>query len=555
MFHLLALRVREKKSLSKTMRLLFESACRCGVAVSALLFLLPGGPAKGTVVVGIGQNFTASSLGLGSAALPPDCNGTVGPTNYVELINGRFSVYDKASASRVQSFTDLTFWSRAGVTIASQWDVADPRIIYDPVSQRWFASQIDSDPAGIINSNHFLLAVSSTIDPTGAWKGVAITADPTVSSTADFPTLGLDSQGVYISGDMFDISGNVVGTTMISIPKAGLLAATPSVAGMTRFANLSIASRGIVFQLAVALDGSGGGNILSTGSLGLDLVTGNFVTNTTLVAFTVQNAAGPGSATLSSSTFITVPGYTAPLDPPQPDGSSNLSNGDARFSAAVYRLGGVLYAIHNTEVNGRAALRWYRIGADTSTVLESGTILDPVLDLFYPSIAANTNGTVVIGCNGSSLTNFVSCYAMVGETVDGITTFGSLMLLQAGVASYQDNTRKMESRWGDYSTTTVDAADPTSFWTIQMYPSAGSTWATQITQLRTAPLLLNIAPAGTNVVLSWTSLAGGAQPQRRASLSPSSSWSDVTQNLVTNGNLISVQVPASSGPQFFRLKL
>jgi len=221
----------------------------------------------------------------------------------------------------------------------------------------------------------------------------------------------------------------------------------------------------------------------------------------------------------------------------------------------VYRLGGVLYAIHNTEVNGRAALRWYRIGADTSTVLESGTILDPVLDLFYPSIAANTNGTVVIGCNGSSLTNFVSCYAMVGETVDGITTFGSLMLLQAGVASYQDNTRKMESRWGDYSTTTVDAADPTSFWTIQMYPSAGSTWATQITQLRTAPLLLNIAPAGTNVVLSWTSLAGGAQPQRRASLSPSSSWSDVTQNLVTNGNLISVQVPASSGPQFFRLKL
>ena len=33
-----------------------------------------------------------------------------------------------------------------------------------------------------------------------------------------------------------------------------------------------------------------------------------------------------------------------------------------------------------------------------------------------------------------------------------------------------------ESRWGDYSTTTVDAADPTSFWTIQMYPAAASTW-------------------------------------------------------------------------------
>src|SRR5262249_17056161 len=142
--------------------------------------------------------------------------------------------------------------------------------------------------------------------------------------------------------------------------------------------------------------------------------------------------------------------------------------------------------------------RWYRINADTAAVLESGTIADPVLDLFYPSIAANANGTVVIGFNGCSLTSYVNCYAVVGETVNGVTTFGNRMLLQAGVASYQDNSG-IESRWGDYSATSVDTTDPTSFWTIQMYPAASDTWATQITQIRTAPLLLNIAPAGTNI--------------------------------------------------------
>jgi hypothetical protein len=490
-----------------------------------------------------------------SSALPPDCDGAVGPTHYVELINGRFSVFDKTIANMVQSFTDLMFWRRAGVTIPAGWAVTDPRVVYDSVSQRWFAVQIDFDMLGIVNSNHFLLAVSSTIDPTGAWKGVAITADPTASSTADFPTLGLDSNGVYISGDLFDISNNLVGSILISIPKADLLGASPSVAGLTRFANLSVASRGVVLQSAVALDGSGSGNILSTASLGFDLATGNFVTNTSLVTFVVQNAAGPGNATLSSANYLTVLDYTAPLDPPQPDGTTNLSDGDARFGATVYRVGGTLYAVHNTEVNGRAALRWYRISADAATVLESGTISNPVLDLFYPSIAANTNGAIVIACNGCSLTNFVSCYAMVGETVNGVTTFGNLLLLQAGAASYQDGTGSQESRWGDYSTTTVDAADPTSFWTIQMYPADASTWATQVTQLRTAQLRLNIAPAGTNVLLSWTSLAGGAQLETAATLTPNSSWSGVTQTPATNGNAISVLVPALSGPQYFRLKL
>ncbi len=507
-----------------------------------------------TVVAGIGQNFTASTLGVDSSALPPDCNGAVGPAHFVELINGRFAAFDKTTGDLLQSFTDVTFWSRAGVTIPSRWAVTDPRLVYDPVSQRWFAVQIDFDTRGMINSNHFLLAVSSTMDPTGAWKGVTITADPTVLTTADFPTLGLDSNGVYLAGSMFDAGGNLVNSVLISIPKTNLLAANPSVAGITRFANLSLAERGIILQPAVALDGSGGANILSTASLGVDLTTGNFVTNTTLVTFAVQNAAVQNGATLGSSSFLTVPEYTAPLDPPQPDGTTNLADGDARFSAAVYRVGGVLYAVHNTEVDGRAALRWYRIAADTSTVLESGTISDPVLDLFYPSIAANTNGTAVIACNGTSLTNFVSCYATVGETVGGVTSFGGLVLLQAGAASYQDGSGT-ESRWGDYSTTTVDAADPSSFWTIQMYPAGPSTWATQVTELRTAELVLSIAPAGTNVLLSWTSLAGGAQLQSKNELSGSGSWASVSQTPATNGDLISVQVPVSAQPRFFRLKL
>src|SRR5579859_1905993 len=151
-------------------------------------------------IVVIGQNFVASTLRIDSTAVPPDCNGVAGPLHYVEFINGRVSIFTKSDGSQVKTMTDLTFWSQAGITIPSGWDVTDPRVIFDPASQRWFASQVDFDTSGTINTNRFLLAVSATADPTGTWKAVAIPSDPGGNNFADFPTIGLDAQGIYLSG-------------------------------------------------------------------------------------------------------------------------------------------------------------------------------------------------------------------------------------------------------------------------------------------------------------------------------------------------------------------
>src|SRR5579863_7430813 len=67
----------------------------------------------------IGQNFTGSTFGPDSNASPADGNGAAGPQHFVEFINGRFSVYDKTTGSRVLTMTDLDFWSAAGVPIPS----------------------------------------------------------------------------------------------------------------------------------------------------------------------------------------------------------------------------------------------------------------------------------------------------------------------------------------------------------------------------------------------------------------------------------------------------
>ncbi len=497
----------------------------------------------------IGQNFTGSTFGYQaneSAYVPPDCNGAVGPNHFVEFINGLFSVYNKATGGRVLIMTDLDFWSQAGVNLPSGWDVSDPRLIYDPSVQRWIAAQIDF---GFDASNHFLLAISASADPTGPWKGLFIPVDPSGATSADFTTLGLDAQAVYLAADMFDANGNGLNSsTLVSIPKTNLLAATPSATNRTRFGSLSFSSRGAILQPAICLDQSSSGNVLAVGNLGLDLAS-----HSTLKASTVLKAAGPGAATLAAPITITVNPYSVPINPPQPDGTSDLDDSDTRLSAQVYTVGGVLYAVHSTEVASRAAIRWYRLSATNYTVIESGTITDTNLDLFYPSIAANASGTVVIGCNGCSSDSFVSAYALVGATVNGVTSFNALLLLKAGVASYHNTASGSDNRWGDYSATSVDPSDPTHFWTVQMYPSGPSTWSTQVTELLTVMPRLTIAAAGASVRISWPSSATGLELQSSESLAPSATWLTVAQMQSTNGNQITVLVPATGEQQFFRL--
>ena len=227
---------------------------------------------------------------------------------------------------------------------------------------------------------------------------------------------------------------------------------------------MAVSDRGQVMQPATCFDGSESGSILAMGNIG---TTSDFYSN--IVWSAVQNG-GTTNATLSSPVSLTVAPYDVPDNAdlgvpqfvvPQPDdpqhlGYPTLQANDPRISPKVFAVGGVLYAAHNTELNGRMAIQWYRIRASDQALLEQGTISDPNLDLFMPSIAANQYGTVVIACNGSSLGTDVSCYVYAGQTVNGQTTFGNSILLQAGSVSYYDLNELLgevlgtptTSRWG-----------------------------------------------------------------------------------------------------------
>ena len=534
----------------------------------ACVFLFVVAAAQAEVPWQIGQNFASSTYGFNSQALPPDPNGTIGPRHFVEFINGSFTVYNKTNGQSVKRISDLKFWSDAGLIISPDAGVSDPRIIYDPSSQRWFASMVDLDAFALdptLEANDFLLAVSAGADPTGPWKAFMIVADPDSGTFADFPTLGVDANAVYLSGDMFVGSDNPVGPTLLSFPKSDLLLPTPVITNRTWFGVMDYAVRGQVLQPAICLDGSASGRVLAMGDIGSDSDP-----HSNMVAFAVLNGNTP-SATLSAPLSISISPYVVPFNSDQgfplftveqPDASTTLSGNDARLSGRVFAVRGVLYAVHSTELNGRMAVRWYRIDAATSTVLESGTIADPNQDLFYPAIAANANGIVVIVCNGAGPGTVVSCYAAVGQIVSGNTTFGNLTPLQSGSVSYHgDDELLLElldlpplSRWGDYSTVTVDPSDAGHFWTIMMYPTDIDVWSTQITELIMPPLQLSITAAGANVDISWpATYVTGFQLQSSSQPGNPASWSNVSQTPGVVGNTAKVVLPIAPGLQFFRL--
>ena len=403
--------------------------------------------------VEIGANFTGSKFDV-SGFFPPDTDGAVGPNHFVELVNGVYRVYDKAG-SVVQTSSLDGFWTAAGVTPTGTFSF-DPRVLYDPESERWFAASTDA-PGQL---NHFLLAVSNTSDPTAGWHAVALDSDPNGDHWADFPMLGVNADGVFLSANMFPVTAPNVLTTFVSIPKAGLLQAVPTVAEATFFADLSPGNTGFSVQPAVAIGTAGTEPLFSAYS-----TAGGFLK----ISSVDDHATGP--ALDVHDRFVPVPLAAEPPPAVQAGTTATIETGNSRFGASAVLQDGKLFGVQNIDAGGHAALRWFMIDDPLSTpvLLDSGIIHPNNIDVYFGSIAVNPAGQAVIGFTGSGPDTYPSAYAVTGTLSGSNLEFSDPMLLQAGTGPYT----AFGGRWGDYSATTYDPNDPSHFWTIQEW-SAGT---------------------------------------------------------------------------------
>ena len=149
-----------------------------------------------------------------------------------------------------------------------------------------------------------------------------------------------------------------------------------------------------------------------------------------------------------------------------------ISTADTRLLNTVYRNGSV-WTTHHLAVNGKVEVAWYRINPG-GTVEAQGRVNDPNRWYYYPSIAVNKDNVAAIGFSGSSTTEYVGGYYTLIQPSTG--TSEPVALLKAGEAPYSKTLGGNENRWGDFSATTVDPADDTTFWTLQEYAMTHDTF-------------------------------------------------------------------------------
>ncbi len=509
----------------------------------------------------VGVSFQTSEYGSDSGSIVPDTMGAVGIDHVVELINGNFEVFDKTGRSLI-NVSLFEFWTEiVGVPDPIAY-FGDPRIVYDPVSERFFATSLDFNLPSLA-PNRIYLARSDGADPTQGWRGVRFAADTQdPPQLHDYETLGVDAESVCVCTNDLQSGGlEFPGTkSCYSIPKADVLLPDPSLANLTRFEELFAPGQappefeGLWGSFQPASDFSG----TRTGRM--PLLTANGLFSGYLARGDVYGGAEAGAALGDVYTLAGDPGYVmwlAGRQPAPPVGTMHdLAVVGAALGASVVHEGSSLWAVHNVKGSAsNTAIRWYEIDEQSNTVVQSGLVEDPALDLIFPSIAVNEFGQVVIGytCTGPALP--ASACASAGETFGGVTEFDPPLLLRQGAGYYDRRGGDGRNRWGDYTATVADPDAPCVFWTFQEFVAraadtivgspprtVGGDWGTQATQLIFAscpvPTTTTSSTTSTTTTTSTTSVpTTSSTTTSTTSTAPTTSSTSTTTTTLPGGGL------------------
>lgn len=420
------------------------------------------------------------------AVSPPDTTGDVGPNHYVQWVNLRYAVYTltRDAQNQITAFTLVpgfpkngnTIWSGFGGRCQSDND-GDPIVQYDQLANRWILTQFAVSGTPYTQC----VAVSTSPDPTGTYFRYAYSYSRNFN---DYPKMGVWPDAYYITYNMFRNGATFVGNQVCALERAQML-----VGGAARQACASTSTSHHSLEPAdlegTTLPPAGEPNLL----LSLTSTAVNFW------RFSVNWGAGTG--TLTGPTAISgIAAYSRACSGggtciPQPGTTNKL---DSLADRLMYRLSYRNFGDHESMVINHSVtsgtgvgVRWYELrnatgqtlGSANPVVFQQGTFA-PTNDFrWMGSAAMDKTGGIAIGYNISNASSIVPSirYAYRGPG-DPLGTIGNETSILAGLG-IQTGTL---TRWGDYSTISVDPVDGCQMvFTSQYQPANGSfNWTTWI---------------------------------------------------------------------------
>ena len=463
------------------------------------------GATTGSSFLGVGFGFTGPAGTFSVNSAPPDTNGAVGATQFVEIVNQSFAVFDKSTQKPTYgpAATNTLFTGFGGGCQTN--DDGDGTVKYDQLANRWIITQFSVSTTPYLQC----VAVSQTSDATGAWNRYSFQ----YGNFPDYPKLSVWPDAYYITFNMFH-GNRFVGAEVCAYDRARM------VSGLTATQVCFALSSTYGGLLPSDLDGSSpppGGSpdyLLNFGSNSLNrwMFHVDFSTpaNSTLAGPTSIPVAA-FSAACGGGTCIPQPGTTQQLD----------SLADRLMYRLAYRNFGdheSLVVTHSVNAGNAVGVRWYELrspGATTPTVYQQGTFAPDNSYRWMGSIAMDRFGDTALGYSvSSSSTNPAIGYTgrVPGDTLGTMETETPLI---AGGGSQLANL----SRWGDYTSLAVDPVDDCTFWYTNEYLQSSGTfnWSTRIATFKfpncppppPAPSGLTATAVSANQVnLSWAGSAG-----------------------------------------------
>src|SRR5258708_39556781 len=160
--------------------------------------------------------------GVACNCAPPDTNGEAGATQYVQIVNEGFQVFNKTTGASVLGPVGITtIWSGFNGPCETAGD-GDPVVLYDQLANRWLISQF----AGASVPTDECIAVSTTSDATGSWNRYGFHLG---TNFFDYPHLGVWPDAYYMSMHVFNSSGTLfLGPQPFAFDRTKMLAGLPA---------------------------------------------------------------------------------------------------------------------------------------------------------------------------------------------------------------------------------------------------------------------------------------------------------------------------------------
>ena len=138
----------------------------------------------------------------GACCTPPDTTGSIGPNNYVEIVNNLVRVYDR-SLNRISDADLGTFTGTpAGV------NTSDPQMQWDAQGNRWLYAAV----AFATGKNYLLLGWSKTADPSDLVNGWCHYGLFTANLLQDYPKLGHDNNYLMVGAQPYEVFCQLIET-------------------------------------------------------------------------------------------------------------------------------------------------------------------------------------------------------------------------------------------------------------------------------------------------------------------------------------------------------